>query len=296
MTRYDLPPLAALRAFEAVARHSSFKAAAAELFVTPTAISHQIRQLETELGVRVLDRTPRSVAVTPAGRELLDAVVMGFAEISRAVSRLRPGRSRPALTLSATTGFLSQWLVPRLEELRKLLPEVDLRLHTSGAAVPLQAGAVDVAIRYGRGPYAGVDTTVLRADSFSPVCSPRLGVSRPSDLRRATLLHVDGQRVPRPPPTWSRWCAEAGVAGVNTEVGPRFSDSLHAVQSALSGQGVVIASIVLVDDALRSGLLVRPFREALSGATYHFVSAPELSEREDVIALRAWFQRKLAEG
>jgi LysR family glycine cleavage system transcriptional activator len=291
MAGHDLPPLTALRAFEAVARRSSFKAAAAELLVTPTAVSHQLRQLEGYLGVRVLDRSPRSVSLTPSGTELFEVATAGFAEIGRVVSRLRRGPARPALTLSATAGFLSQWLVPRLEEVRRLLPGLDVRLHAGDAAVPLEAGQIDLAIRYGRGPFSG--GTALQADSFGPVCSPRLRLSRKSELRRATLLHVDGRRVPRPLPTWARWCERAKVLGVDTEAGPRFTDGLHAVQAALAGQGVAIVSLVLVADALAAGLLVRPFAEVLRGETYHFVCAPGLDSRAEVAALRGWFQRGL---
>ncbi|TSC34340.1 LysR substrate-binding domain-containing protein [Corallococcus sp. Z5C101001] len=293
MPSYALPPLNALRAFEAAARHSSFKAAAAELYVTPTAISHQVRQLEAYLGVRVLDRTPRSVSLTPAGAELYEAVAAGFTDISRVVSRLRQGPTPVTLTLSATPGFLSQWLVPRLDGVRRLLPDIELRLHAGDAPVVLKAGEVDVAIRYGKGPFLGAAATALKRDAFAPVCSPSLKLSRASDLRRAKLIHIDGQRVPRPPTTWARWCAEAGVTGVNTEAGVRFTDSLHAVQSALAGQGVAIVSLLLVADALAAGLLVQPFAKVLRGETYHFVCAPSLSTRADVVALREWFQRNL---
>lgn len=296
MPTYELPPLNALRAFEAAARRSSFKAAAAELFVTPTAISHQVRQLESFLGVRVLDRTPRSVSLTSAGTELYDAAAAGFTDLSRVVSRLRKGLAPATLTLSATTGFLSQWLVPRLAEVRSLLPGRELRLHASDAPVPLKAGEIDVAIRYGKGPFPGVEATALKADTFAPVCSPRLKLSRLRDLGSATLIHVEGQRVPRPPPTWARWCRQAGITGVNTDAGIRFTDSLHAVQAALAGQGVAIVSLVLVEEVLASGLLIQPFGEVLRGETYHFVCPPSLSGRSDVVALRRWFQRNLSSG
>lgn len=186
MTIRDLPPLMALRAFEATARLSSFKGAAAELFVTPTAISHQVRQLESHLGFRVLDRTPRSVALTPAGMALYEAVTSSFAEISRVTSHLRRGPAPTILTLSATSSFLSQWLVPRLADLRRALPDLDLRLHADEAAVTLNSGRIDVAIRYGRGPFVGVEATALKADVFAPVCSPKLMISHLYDLRAAT--------------------------------------------------------------------------------------------------------------
>lgn len=293
MEHRDLPPLSALRAFEAAARRASFKAAAAELYVTPTAISHQLRQLEDWLGVRVLDRSPRAVALTPAGTELYDAVAAGLSEIGRVASRLKNGPLPATLTLSATSGFLSQWLVPRLAEIQRVLPALDLRLHAADAVVPLAAGRVDVAIRYGTGPYPAAQTTVLRADHFAPVCSPRLGVTRTGDLRRAKLLHLEGTRVPRPTPTWARWCAHAGIARVNTDAGLRFTSSLHAAQAAIAGQGIALVSLVLVADALASGLLIQPFAPVLRGATYHFVCAPELAARPDVVALRTWFQEQL---
>jgi LysR family glycine cleavage system transcriptional activator len=294
MDSRELPPLSALRAFEAAARRASFKAAAAELYVTPTAISHQLRQLEDWLGVRVLDRSPRAVALTAAGAELYDAVAAGLSEIGRVASRLRHGSAPPPLTLSATSGFLSQWLVPRLAELHRVLPGVDLRLQAADAVVALQAGRVDVAVRYGKGPYPGVHATALREDCFAPVCSPQLGVARAGDLRRSKLLHVEGQRVPRPATTWARWCAHAGITGVNTSAGLRFTDGLHAVQAAIAGQGIALISLVLVSDALASGLLVQPFPTTLRGATYHFVTAPELAARSDVVTLRTWFQDRLA--
>jgi len=290
----ELPPLSALRAFEAAARRASFKAAAAELYVTPTAISHQLRQLEAWLGLRVLDRSPRAVALTAAGAELYEAVAAGLSEIGRVAARLRHGPAPAMLTLSATSGFISQWLVPRLADVHRVLPGLDLRLQAAEAVVALQAGRVDVAVRYGKGPYPGVHATALREDCFGPVCSPQLGVSRVGDLRRSRLLHVEGRRVPRPAPSWARWCAQAGVAGVNTTAGVRFTDGLHAVQAAIAGQGIVLSSLVLVSDALASGLLVRPFPAALRGATYHFVCAPELAGRADVVALRTWFHQRLA--
>lgn len=294
MTRYILPPLSPLRAFEAAARRASFKAAAAELFVTPTAISHQIRQLETWLGVRVLDRTPRAVTLTPEGLLLYRATVLGFGEIGRVAAQLRDGLSAKALTLSTTTAFLSHWLVPRLDALRGLLPDLDLRLHASQAVVDLAPGGVEVAIRYGAGLFAGVESTWLKDDLFAPVCSPLLKMRGPADLRRAALIHVDGRTAQQPAPGWRAWCERAGIAGVDTDAGVRFNDSQHAVQAAVAGGGIALVSLVLVADALASGLLVQPFAVTLPGAAYHFACAPGLGERPDVVALRGWFQQALS--
>ena len=290
MTFRDLPPLAALRAFESVARLSSFKAAAAELFVTPTAISHQIRLLETTLGVRVLNRTPRAVSLTAEGERLYEATIAAFEHIARVAAEIRPGRSSQKLTLSSTASFLSQWLVPRLGELQARFPTLDLRLQASDTVVPLHRGGVDLAIRYGAGPYPGTTATPLVADRFAPLCSPALGIRTADDLRRAHLIHVDGRVAPQPPPDWRRWCEQAGVAGVNVNKGMRFTNGAHAIQAAIAGHGVVIASTVLTADALAAGLLVMPFAQTLAGDCYHFVHAPGLDDHPDVRRLHDWFR------
>lgn len=294
MTLRDLPPLAALRAFEATARLSSFKAAAAELFVTPTAISHQIRQLEANLGIRVLDRTPRAVSLTAEGSRLYEATAVAFERIAATAAELRPGRHPQKLTLSATTSFLSQWLVPRLAEIQALFPALDLRLHASDTLVPLSRGGVDIAIRYGKGPYAGAFSAPLVADRYAPVCSPALDIRGTEDLARTKLIHIDGRTAPLPPPDWQRWCDQAGVAGLDVSNGLRFSNGAHAIQAAIAGHGMAIVSVVLVADAVKEGLLVMPFEQTLPGDSYHFACAPELETHADVIRLHAWLRKALS--
>ncbi len=294
MTIHRLPPLSSLRAFEAVARLSSFKAAAEELFVTPTAISHQIRQLEAHLGLRMLERSPRSVRLTAEGGVLYEATASGFAEIAKALAHLRLQQKSAILTLTSTTAFLSHWMVPRLTELNRLLPDIDLRLHASDAIVELQSGGVDAAVRYGKGPFAGVAAVPLRDDVFGPVCSPRLGLSNLDDLRQAPLLHIDGRQVPTPTPDWPRWCAEAGLLNMNTQKGVHFPDSTLAIQAAIAGQGVAIVSLILVSDALAAGLLVAPFAPVLLGETYHFVCALDVETRSDIVALKTWLLSVMA--
>jgi LysR family glycine cleavage system transcriptional activator len=293
MARELLPPLIALRAFEAVARNSSFKAAAVELSVTPTAISHHVRHLEQYIGERLLDRTPRTCRLTSAGEILFEATTSGFSDIRQAVGRLRRKRKGSTLTISATPAFLSLWLVPRMQALRKHCPDLDLRLHASKTVTSLREDGIDVAIRYGDVAIGSADSFVLLRDEFTPLCSPRLGIRRLGDLRRATLLHVDGYRAPRPAPTWARWCRQVGIEEIDTEMGPRFSDSLHATQAAMGGQGVVLGSPVIVSDALSLGVLVRPFRQAVPGAAYCFVCSPTVATRTDVKALRAWLQASM---
>lgn len=290
MGRRRLPPLSSLCAFEAAARRASFKAAAEELLVTPTAISHQIRQLEAYLGFRVLDRTPRAVTLTAPGRALYEATATGFGEIEGVVRRLMADTGPTILTLSSTTAFLIHWLVARMEALRETIPTIDLRLHTSDKVEDLRPGGIEAAIRYGSGPFSGVASVVLCRDLLTPVCSPALGISQPKDLRRATLIHIDGRSRPTPEPDWSRWCAQANIEGVDTDAGPRFPDSMLAVQAAIAGQGVVIVSRVLAADAIAAGLLEAPFTQTLAGDAYHFACAEELEQRADIVALRQWFQ------
>ncbi|MEL1264535.1 LysR substrate-binding domain-containing protein [Pseudoxanthomonas putridarboris] len=282
--------MSALRAFEAVARRSSFKAAAEELFVTPTAISHQIKQLESHLGLRVLDRTPRAVKLTAAGTALYQATAAGFAEIERAVALLRIDAGPTTITLSSFTAFLGHWLVPRLDALHRAMPMSNLRLHASDIPEDLRAGGIEVAIRYGRGPYPGTASARLCDDVLVPVCSPKLGLSRPEDLSGATLIHIDGRNRPAPAPDWFHWCAKAGIAGLDANAGPRFPDSMLAVQAAIAAQGVVIVSRVLVADAMAAGLLEAPFAQTLAGDAYFFCCAEELEMRADIVALRKWFQ------
>lgn len=286
----DLPPLPALRAFEAVARRASFRRAAEELAVTPTAISHQIRQLETFLGWRVLDRTPRSVALTSSGAQLYEAAHTSFTEIAGVVGRLREGR-RSTVTLSSTAAFFGHWLVSRLDRLRRDLPTIDLRLHTADEIVNLRPGGVEAAIRYGKGPF--VNAAPLCSDVFAPVCSPGLKITALADLKVATLIHVDGRRRPLPLPDWRRWCAKAGAAGIDLAAGQHFPDSLLAVQAAIAGQGIAIVSLVLARDAISAGLLISPFATSLAGETYHFTWADGLEEQTDIVGLRRWFAREL---
>lgn len=281
-----LPPLAALRAFEAAARHLSFKRAADELAVTPTAVSHQIRLLEETLAVRLFERRTRQVELTVDGRALYPVLRDGFAAFARAIAELPSRRGRRALTLSATTAFTARWLVPRVAAFRAAHPGLDLRLHASEEVVDLHAGMADAAIRYGRGPFPGLEALPLLQDRFAPVCSPALGLREPADLRATTLLHSEWRRTGPETPTWRAWCVLAGLSDVDIEAGITFTDDGHAIQAALAGQGVALLSLVMTADELARGTLVQPFGPVLDGAWFHFVhTSPAQAE---VMALRDW--------
>jgi LysR family transcriptional regulator, glycine cleavage system transcriptional activator len=288
-----LPPLPSLRAFEAAARHHSFKAAAQELFVTPSAISHHVRHLEDQLGTLLLHRNPRGVALTDDGAMLYAAAHAGFAGIARAVDHLTRRALNPVLTLTSTSAFLSHWLMPRLGALQDHLPSMDLRLHASDRIESLHDGTIDVAIRYGRNSAPDTASTMLCADAMVPVCSPALGITGYGDLRGATLIHIDGRAQPDPAPDWVGWCRMAGVE-IDTRNGLHFPDSMLAVQAAIAGHGIVIVSRVLVQSALEGGVLVQPFAQAIEGAAYHFACAAHRGQEPALVALRQWFAVELS--
>jgi LysR family glycine cleavage system transcriptional activator len=270
-----LPPLGALRAFEAAARLLSFKRAAAELGVTPTAISHQIRQLEEMLGIELFVREARRVTLTAAGQRLYPGLARGFDAIAEAVAAVGPRPARQIATLSATVAFTGRLLVPHAASFRALHPGWDLRLQASDEPVDLIAGEADAAIRYGTGVYPGLTAMPLLTDSFAPVASPRLGLKQPEDLRRSTLIHFD-------------WIAEARLRDIDAEGGIAFNDENSAIQATIAGQGVALLSLALVAPELKAGLLVRPFGPELLGWRYDFVYPTGAENRPAVAALRQW--------
>lgn len=178
-----LPPLHALRAFEAAARHLSVKKAAAELAVTPTAVSHHIRVLETHLGVKLFERHVRQIELTSYGKQLYPVLREGFDAFADAIQQLKSRKVRTVVTLSATVAFTARWLAPRVPAFHRDHPDMDLRLHASDETVDLRSGTVDAAIRYGRGKYDGLMAETLFADTFAPACSPRLKLRTRVSLR-----------------------------------------------------------------------------------------------------------------
>ncbi|GGB42622.1 LysR family transcriptional regulator [Tistrella bauzanensis] len=284
-----LPPLGALRAFEAAARRLSFQKAADELAVTPTAISHQIRLLEDSLGVALFIRHVRRVSLTMAGLTLFPAVRDGLDGMATAVAALRPPPvTHPVLTLSATTLFTGRRLIPALARFRARHPDIDLRLHATEAIADLEAGAADAAVRYGTGPFPGLVSLHLCDDAFGVLASPRLGLRCPRDLAGTTLLHVDWHHRSPDAPGWSHWRRLAGASWLDTGRGLRFTDDGHALQLAIAGEGALIGSLVLLRDELASGVLVQPFGPLIPGAGYHLVATPARMASPEVQALRDW--------
>jgi LysR family glycine cleavage system transcriptional activator len=291
-----LPPLGSLRAFEAAARRESFKAAAAELGVTPTAISHQIRQLEAGLGVALFARQTRKVVLTAEGRTLYPALRRALDAMAEGVEAVRRQPTRQVATLSATVAFTAKLLVPRVASFRALHPGWDLRLHASDDPVDLHAGEADAAIRYGLGPHPGLAALPLLTDSFAPVCSPHAGVREANDLRGATLVHFEwGNAATKVSvPTWRAWTERAGIGWLDAEAGITFNDENSAIQAAIAGQGVALLSLALVAAELASGALVQPFGPSLAGLRYDLVYPSEAESRPPVAVLRGWVMTELA--
>lgn len=284
-----LPSLAGLRAFEAAARHLSFRKAAAELAVTPTAISHQLRLLEATLGLPLFERHVRRVSLTQAGAQLYPVLRDSLDTIARAVAELSPQHRRSSVTVSATTLFTARRLIPALGLFQSRWPQFALRLHASDEAVDLSSGDADIAVRYGAGPFGSLVSEVLCPERFGVVCSPALGLREPADLIATTLIHSEWRRRDLQP-DWRRWQAPAGVAGLDVEAGLRFSDESHAIQAAIAGQGAVITSLLLVEDELARGVLVHPFGPVIEGHHYHLVATAEALASPDVQAVAEWLR------
>lgn len=298
----DLPPLNALRAFEAAGRHRSFTRAAAELNVTPAAVSHQVNALEKYLGLRLFRRDPRGLLLTEAGQRALPGIGSGFDEIAAAIAGLRAAESEQPLTVSVTPSLATRWLVPRLESFRALHPDIEVRLDAREQLTDMRREDVDVGLRYGTGHYPGLHVECIGTQRVFPVCSPWLlegkhPLREPSDLKHHTLIHVDWKRGDMSAPAWRTWLEAAGVADVaRSRAGPRFTHHSMSLQAAVAGHGVALGSTLLVVDDLAAGRLVAPFEIALEEQyCYYFACLPESLPNPRVAAFREWIFGELAQ-
>ncbi|MFZ6874158.1 LysR substrate-binding domain-containing protein [Undibacterium sp. Di27W] len=287
-----LPSLSALRAFEAAARHGSFKQAANELAVTPTAISHQIRLLEEYTGLCLFERQVRKVVLTEAGVELYPVLRDGFNAFESALQGLGKPQARRRVIISTTNAFMARWLAPRVTGFQKLYPEIDLELHASDRAVDLGSELADIAIRYGRGPYPGMIAEPLFTDSFAPVSSPTLGAIRLADLAQLKLIDFKWTHEHPLNPTWKNWFSAADLPWKARQGQLLFSDEGHAIQAALAGQGVALLSLELVADDIAAGRLVQPFDISIPGHTYHLVRSAGHLPRPEVDSALVWLRRQ----
>jgi LysR family glycine cleavage system transcriptional activator len=295
MSRRRLPPLNALRAFEAAARHLSFERAGDEIAVTASAVGQQVKALEAWLGRPLFLRQPsRGVVLTPLGERYAASVTEVLNRLDEATARaLRPEASS-VITVSAMPSLASNWLIPRLGAFRERHPELDVRVSVSGHLTDFDREDVDIAIRFGRGHYPGLRTDLLMEEFFFAVCSaallnnPERPLREPADLRHHTLIYEAVDGVPDYT-TWDRWLAEVGVAGIDTSRSPRFTHTYLCLQAAASGQGVALATNVLIGDYLKAGRLVRPFPHQVKGAYQYYIVCPEATaDRPALAAFRAW--------
>jgi LysR family glycine cleavage system transcriptional activator len=285
-----LPSLSSLRAFEAAARLRSFKMAAEELAVTPTAISHRIHVLEEYLECRLFIRKVRAVDLTREGQTLQAAVGAGFQSIAAGIEQVRKPR-RASVTLSTTPAFATKWLVPRLAAFQAEHPDIDLHVHASNMPVDLNAGTADLAIRYGDGRYKGVTATLLFEDSFAPVASPTLAASINKNPRQWPLIHFDWHRPPPQELTWAAWARKTGHDVSKLSTGVRYSEESHAIQAAVSGQGVAFLSLLLVEEELRMGLLRIVAEPTLPGMSYHVLKPGQRPVPPMVSRVEDWLLR-----
>lgn len=297
-----LPPLNALRAFEAAARHLSLTKAAAELHVTPGALSHQIRGLEEHLGLALFQRRPRAIALTDAGRQLYPGLHTAFALIRQAVDTVSaPGKDN-TLVISTPPGFTAKWLAPRLWRFLADNPGLDARISSTPTFVNLAAGDVDVAMRNLSidAPHDPMLLTEKLVDLVAtPVCSPQVaaqlgGLKSPQDLLGASLIYDDSLSGSENNYGWAGWLAAAGVEGVDLTRGLRFNSADHAIEATIEGAGVLLAYSILTRDDLRSGRLVAPFSLTLpSRRAMHFVCLKGRETRPAIRAFRAWVKAQL---
>lgn len=289
----SLPSLNGLRAFEAAARHLSFTKAATELHVTQTAISHQIRRLEEQLGVKLFQRQTRALALTPDAQAFLPEVSAAFADLHAATERLLRPRRQRILTVSTLPTLGAKWLVPRLPSFQEAHPGIEVRISTSTRMADLARDGVDLAIRFGRGVWPGLRADWLMAEGIFPVCSPALlrgpiPLRTPADLAQHTLLHVDYQR-----DEWQLWLTAAGVAAPQTrnlsQRGLTFDLAFMALQAAMDGLGVAIGHRSYVEADLAAGRLVAPFELSLpSEAGFYVVCLEAMADVPDIQVFRSW--------
>lgn len=294
-----IPPLNALKAFEAAARRLNITRAAEELSVTPGAISQQIRILEEHAGAPLFHREGRQIALTDLGAELYPLLHDGFDYLKRAGDLLyRPDR-RHALAVSVPPSFAAKWLAPRIARFAAAHPEVEVWMSADMRLADVGGGRVDVAVRYGRGDYAGVRSERLLSADVTPVCSPVLlvgprALKRPTDLAKHVLIHLRAGELEEPRPDWTAWLKARGVEGVDATAGPRFDQTALAIEAAAHGQGVALAPYAFVAEDLASGRLVAPFADgALATEMAYHVLTRRSGVSEPARAFVRWMKEEV---
>ncbi|MBS4098986.1 MAG: transcriptional regulator GcvA [Sulfuricella sp.] len=299
-----MPPLSALRAFEAAARHLSFTRAALELNVTPGALSHQIRGLEEFLGLRLFERRARAIELTAQGKMLYPGLQAGFGLIRDAVVGLRAAQDDDrVLVLSTSPGLTAKWLAARLYRFAEACPDIDLRVSSSVAYANLATDGIDAAIRsipHLRAEDPALIYEKLMDVAFVPVCSPKLiarfgPLDAPGVLPQVPLIHDDMLADHADVPTWADWLRVAGLVGGDVGRGLRFNSADHALDAALEGAGLLLTHGILAHDDLRCGRLVIPFDLVLpSERAYYFVCPRGKEQQRKLRVFREWLQDEVS--
>ena len=281
-----LPSLNGLRAFEAAARHLSFTQAASELNVTQTAISHQIKRLEEELGIRLFIRQNRALALTPAAKEYLPGIRAAFNDLRLATDRLLRRDDDHVLTVSTLASLAAKWLLPRITGFQEAHPGIDVRITTSTALVDFRSGDVDAAIRYGRGQWPGLRVDWLMADTLFPVCSPVDPRAIAVTCADHVLLHSSAGN----DDDWRLWLTAAGLpTNLSKQPGVTFDLVFMTVQAAIDGVGVAMGRTSYVQDDIAKGRLVVPFDITLPvDAGFYLVSPEAKADSPKLSAFRNW--------
>jgi LysR family glycine cleavage system transcriptional activator len=293
-----LPPLNALRAFEAAARHKSFVRAADELAVTPAAVSQQVRQLEDQLGIALFRRLPRGLLLTDAGRAAWPELQKGFAHLARAVEQVAAGSLAGPLAVTVMPSLAARWLVPRLGSFVAAFPEIALTVWAQLRRVDFAREELDLGVRYGRGHYPGLDVRLLMTEQVFPVCAPSLmngprPLRRIEDLRHHTLLQDCDLTSAEPALQWSIWLRDAGLRDVEPRHVLGLSDSIMLTEAAVRGMGVALGRTALVADHLAAGTLVRPFAVARpADYAYYVVTPPGHILKPRVRAFVDWLEEQ----
>lgn len=291
-----LPPLKALRAFEAAFRHESFVAAARELNVTPSAVSHQIKLLEDVLGLPLFRRAVRAVVPTAAARAAYPGVRRGFEELAGAMARIRPPKPGP-LVLSCVPSFAMKWLIPRLD---RRPAGLQVQIVATRDRADLIAGEADMAIRFGMGDYPGLDAHRLFDEMVVPLAAPALlaggrALDGPRDLRHFTLLHDDSIAFDPLAPDWRSWLAAAGFPDLEAEEGPRFTASENVLQAAIAGAGVALGRWSMAAEDIDAGRLAVPFGPSLAlQPAYYLLTVPGRAEAPECRLFRDWLLDEVA--
>ncbi len=286
-----LPPLTALRAFDAAARHMSFALAAAELNVTPAALSFQIKSLEEHLGVALFRRLNRAVELTEAGRTLAPGAAEGFETLSAAWRATKRLQDNSALTVTAGPALTAKWLAPRLYDFARAHPEIDLRFTATLRSMDLARDDVDVAIRFGYGQDDGLYSVPIRKEWLTPVMTPEMAAQfpTPESLKSAPLIFDDSIDFLQPLCDWPTWFRAVGI-DFTPDHGTHFSNADHAINAAVSGMGAALGRRPMIIKDLQEGRLVAPFKIAIeTQARFRFLCLPGAEERPQIAAFRDWF-------